>query len=185
MCVCSVCVWCPFSPLLAGETDPVVAIFQCLKDPPFPLHTQTQRLSLPNSRNPAPPPSLPCVCLPHLTDLQLGKFTVKLNHRRLLDAMLAIAGVPAQKFRPICRCVLRVCVRSFKHLCHSSKVLASTFRVPVELEHHVLCMRTWCSITTGILRWLARDRGSERQRDYTLLPQQQPQGSVDSCDPGG
>jgi histidyl-tRNA synthetase len=36
-------------------------------------------------------------------DLQLGKFTVKLNHRRLLDAMLAIAGVPAQKFRPICR----------------------------------------------------------------------------------
>lgn len=39
------------------------------------------------------------------TDLQLGKFTVKLNHRRLLDAMLAIAGVPAQKFRPICRCV--------------------------------------------------------------------------------
>ncbi len=38
-----------------------------------------------------------------LADLQLGKFTVKLNHRRLLDAMLAIAGVPAQKFRPICR----------------------------------------------------------------------------------
>lgn len=36
-------------------------------------------------------------------DLELGKFTVKLNHRRLLDAMLAIAGVPAQKFRPICR----------------------------------------------------------------------------------
>lgn len=41
-----------------------------------------------------------------LTDLQLGKFTVKLNHRRLLDAMLAIAGVPPQKFRPICRYVV-------------------------------------------------------------------------------
>lgn len=38
-----------------------------------------------------------------LTELQLGKFTVKLNHRKLLDAMLAIAGVPPQKFRPICR----------------------------------------------------------------------------------
>ena len=38
-----------------------------------------------------------------LTDLQLGQFTVKLNHRKLLDAMLAIAGVPPQKFRPICR----------------------------------------------------------------------------------
>jgi hypothetical protein len=43
----------------------------------------------------------PACCPP--PDLQLGKFTVKLNHRRLLDAMLAIAGVPAQKFRPICR----------------------------------------------------------------------------------
>jgi histidyl-tRNA synthetase len=38
-----------------------------------------------------------------LSELQLGQFTVKLNHRRLLDAMLAIAGVPSQKFRPICR----------------------------------------------------------------------------------
>ncbi len=34
-----------------------------------------------------------------LGDLALGEFTVKLNHRRLLDAMLAIAGVPEQKFR--------------------------------------------------------------------------------------
>jgi hypothetical protein len=45
-----------------------------------------------------------CCRCPH-SDLELGKFTVKLNHRRLLDAMLAIAGVPAQKFRPICRSV--------------------------------------------------------------------------------
>jgi hypothetical protein len=34
-----------------------------------------------------------------LGDLDLGEFTVKLNHRRLLDAMLAIAGVPPQKYR--------------------------------------------------------------------------------------
>ena len=34
-----------------------------------------------------------------LTDLGIGAFTIKLNHRRLLDAMLDIAGVPAQKFR--------------------------------------------------------------------------------------
>jgi hypothetical protein len=40
-----------------------------------------------------------------LSGLQLGPFTIKLNHRKLLDAMLAIAGVPAQKFRAICRCV--------------------------------------------------------------------------------
>ncbi|MEW5305089.1 MAG: hypothetical protein WDW36_007652 [Sanguina aurantia] len=55
-------------------------------------------------------------------DLQLGAFEVKLNHRRLLDAMLKIAGVPSQpqrhrrhiraartrapqKFRPICSAI--------------------------------------------------------------------------------
>ncbi|KAG2423232.1 hypothetical protein HXX76_015488 [Chlamydomonas incerta] len=40
-----------------------------------------------------------------LDQLRLGAFEVKLNHRGLLDAMLAIAGVPAQKFRPICSAI--------------------------------------------------------------------------------
>lgn len=31
-----------------------------------------------------------------LDDLRLGEYEVKLNHRRLLDAMLDIAGVPPQ-----------------------------------------------------------------------------------------
>jgi histidyl-tRNA synthetase len=39
--------------------------------------------------------------------MTMGTFTVKLNHRKLLDAMLAIAGVPAQRFRPICRYALQ------------------------------------------------------------------------------
>jgi hypothetical protein len=51
-----------------------------------------------------PPQPQPTTIHTH-SDLKLGKFTVKLNHRLLLDAMLAIAGVPPQKFRPICRCV--------------------------------------------------------------------------------
>lgn len=40
-----------------------------------------------------------------LDDLNLGEYEVKLNHRRLLDAMLDIAGVPPQKFRPICSAI--------------------------------------------------------------------------------
>ncbi|GLC65359.1 hypothetical protein PLESTF_000284700 [Pleodorina starrii] len=40
-----------------------------------------------------------------LSDLQLGQFEIKINHRGLLDAMLAIAGVPPQKFRPICSAI--------------------------------------------------------------------------------
>jgi len=40
-----------------------------------------------------------------LDDLSLGEYEVKLNHRKLLDAMLDIAGVPPQKFRPICSAI--------------------------------------------------------------------------------
>ncbi len=37
-----------------------------------------------------------------LSALPIGPFTIKLNHRKLLDAALAIAGVPAVKFRSVC-----------------------------------------------------------------------------------
>ncbi|KAL6767539.1 TSH1 [Auxenochlorella protothecoides x Auxenochlorella symbiontica] len=40
-----------------------------------------------------------------LDDLDLGQYEVKLNHRGLLDAMLDIAGVPPEKFRPICSAI--------------------------------------------------------------------------------
>ena len=40
-----------------------------------------------------------------LTLLPVGKFCVKINHRVLLDAIFEIAGVPPEKFRPICSAV--------------------------------------------------------------------------------
>ena len=40
-----------------------------------------------------------------LTDLDIGDFCIKLNHRLLLDAMMAVCGVPPQKFRPICSAI--------------------------------------------------------------------------------
>lgn len=53
------------------------------------------------------PPVLPPmqVLVEILDDLKLGTYEVKLNHRRLLDAMLDIAGVPPQRFRPICSAI--------------------------------------------------------------------------------
>lgn len=36
-----------------------------------------------------------------LTQLQVGTYTIKLNHRKLLDGIFAISGVPDEKFRPI------------------------------------------------------------------------------------
>jgi histidyl-tRNA synthetase len=40
-----------------------------------------------------------------LNSLPIGSFVVKLNHRRLLDAVFELCGVPAEKFRPICSAV--------------------------------------------------------------------------------
>ncbi|EDO41764.1 predicted protein [Nematostella vectensis] len=40
-----------------------------------------------------------------LADLELGDFKIKVNHRRLLDGMFAVCGVPEGKFRTICSAV--------------------------------------------------------------------------------
>lgn len=45
------------------------------------------------------------VCAEILHDLPVGPFMIKLNHRRLLDAIFDICGVPMEKFRPICSAV--------------------------------------------------------------------------------
>ena len=40
-----------------------------------------------------------------LSSLDLGDFLVKINHRKLLDGIFEICGVPADKFRAICSSV--------------------------------------------------------------------------------
>uniref|UniRef100_A0A2M3Z5R8 histidine--tRNA ligase n=1 Tax=Anopheles braziliensis TaxID=58242 RepID=A0A2M3Z5R8_9DIPT len=40
-----------------------------------------------------------------LSELNIGEFTVKLNHRKLLDGMFEACGVPADKFRTACSSV--------------------------------------------------------------------------------
>lgn len=40
-----------------------------------------------------------------LSGLDLGSFVVKINHRLLLDGMMALCGVPKEKFRPICSAI--------------------------------------------------------------------------------
>lgn len=46
-----------------------------------------------------------CVACEILDSLPIGDFGIKLNHRRLLDAILDLSGVPADKFRSICSAV--------------------------------------------------------------------------------
>lgn len=46
-----------------------------------------------------------CVVCEILDALPIGDFAIKLNHRCLLDAILDLCGVPAEKFRTICSAV--------------------------------------------------------------------------------
>ena len=40
-----------------------------------------------------------------LSELEIGKFIIKVSHRKLLDAMLTYCGVPKEKFHPICSAI--------------------------------------------------------------------------------
>jgi histidyl-tRNA synthetase len=40
-----------------------------------------------------------------LDAINIGAFVIKLNHRKLLDGMFALCGVPEEKFRAICSAV--------------------------------------------------------------------------------
>jgi len=40
-----------------------------------------------------------------LSDLDIGDFCIKINHRLLLDSIMAVCGVPEQRFRPICSAI--------------------------------------------------------------------------------
>ena len=46
-----------------------------------------------------------CVAIEILSSLPIGDFMIKINHRKLLDAILDLCGVPAEKFRTICSAV--------------------------------------------------------------------------------
>jgi histidyl-tRNA synthetase len=58
----------------------------------------------------ASPPMLPdAECLKVLTEildaLPIGEYTIKLNHRKILDAVMEVAGVPHDKFRSVCSAI--------------------------------------------------------------------------------
>ena len=42
-----------------------------------------------------------CILCDALSSLDIGEYTVKLNHRKILDGIFELAGVPAAKTRAI------------------------------------------------------------------------------------
>ncbi|XP_075483947.1 histidine--tRNA ligase, cytoplasmic-like [Primulina tabacum] len=51
-----------------------------------------------------------------LNELDIGDYEVKLNHRKLLDGMLAICGVPQVKFRTICSSIDKLDKQTFEQI---------------------------------------------------------------------
>ncbi|KAL9663616.1 hypothetical protein QQ045_019007 [Rhodiola kirilowii] len=51
-----------------------------------------------------------------LDELDIGDYEVKLNHRKLLDGMMEICGVPPQKFRTICSSIDKLDKQSFEQI---------------------------------------------------------------------
>ncbi|XP_022993046.1 histidine--tRNA ligase, cytoplasmic-like [Cucurbita maxima] len=51
-----------------------------------------------------------------LDELNIGQYEIKLNHRRLLDGMLEICGVPSDKFRTICSSIDKLDKQSFDQI---------------------------------------------------------------------
>lgn len=53
-----------------------------------------------------------------LSELPIGNFLVKLNHRKILDAVFELSGVPKEKFRPICSAVDKLDKLSWEEVKH-------------------------------------------------------------------
>lgn len=55
--------------------------------------------------NMLPDAEVVCVASEALTDLEVGEFVIKVNHRQMLDGVFAVCGVPKNLFNPICSAV--------------------------------------------------------------------------------
>ncbi|TVU17793.1 hypothetical protein EJB05_33850 [Eragrostis curvula] len=51
-----------------------------------------------------------------LDQLDIGTYEIKLNHRKLLDGMLEICGVPPEKFRTVCSSIDKLDKQSFEQV---------------------------------------------------------------------
>ena len=77
-----------------------------------------------------------------LSELDIGEFVVKLNHRRLLDAMMDLCGVPPSKFRAICRfCYLYSACPMTAMLCSSVSMNSVLGWTAVDICHYKWCQR--------------------------------------------
>ncbi|XP_020262495.1 histidine--tRNA ligase, cytoplasmic-like [Asparagus officinalis] len=69
-----------------------------------------------------------------LNDLNIGDYEIKLNHRKLLDGMLEISGVPSEKFRTVCSSIDKLDKQSFQEI---KKELVNDKGLTVEIAEKI------------------------------------------------
>lgn len=78
-----------------------------------------------------------------MQDLGMGGFTVKLNHRKLLDAVMRVCGVPSDKFRATCSAIDKLDKEPWEAV---QAEMVQTKGVPAEVS----CLKLpWCTWMSG------------------------------------
>ncbi|KAG5566823.1 hypothetical protein RHGRI_002384 [Rhododendron griersonianum] len=74
-----------------------------------------------------------------LDELNIGDYEVKLNHPKVLDGMLGICGVPAEKFRTICSSIDKLDKQTFEQIREEMVNIHPSF--DLQLYTCTLCLR--------------------------------------------
>jgi histidyl-tRNA synthetase len=81
-----------------------------------------------------------------LDKLDIGMYEIKLNHRKLLDGMLEICGVPPEKFRTVCSSIDKLDKLTFEEV----KKELVRIRTPFSASFQMGGLLLWCVILVWI-----------------------------------
>jgi histidyl-tRNA synthetase len=85
-----------------------------------------------------------------LDKLDIGMYEIKLNHRKLLDGMLEICGVPPETFRTVCSSIDKLDKLTFEEV----KKELVRIRTPFSASFQMGGLLLWCVILVWIyLSW--------------------------------
>ncbi|XP_060167509.1 histidine--tRNA ligase, cytoplasmic-like [Lycium barbarum] len=100
-----------------------------------------------------------------LDELDIGEYEVKLNHRKLLDGMLAICGVPQEKFRTICSSIDKLDKQSFEQI---KKEMVDEKGLSNEMSDRIGTFVKWRGPPVELLSKLKQERSFLENNESSL-----------------
>ncbi|OIT29340.1 PREDICTED: histidine--tRNA ligase, cytoplasmic [Nicotiana attenuata] len=100
-----------------------------------------------------------------LDELDIGEYEVKLNHRKLLDGMLAICGVPQEKFRTICSSIDKLDKQSFEQI---KKEMVDEKGLSDEISDRIGTFVKWRGPPVELLSKLKQERSFVENNESSL-----------------